>query len=98
MTASSTRFRSSTRLRSFPRLSAHRSGRPYFPGVCDTEEALVTATRGRVVRTPTEKKPYKVVLEHDGGPDTEQGLETVRECEGSHKGRDPRASETEHVA
>jgi len=39
------------------------------------------ATRGRVVQTPTKKKPYKVVLEHEGSPDTEEGVETMREGE-----------------
>ena len=41
----------------------------------------MTATRGRVVQTPKKKKPYKVVLEHEGGSDTEQGVDTMREGE-----------------
>jgi hypothetical protein len=41
----------------------------------------VAATRGRVVQTPTKDKPYKVVLEHDDSPDTEQGVNTMREGE-----------------
>jgi hypothetical protein len=41
----------------------------------------MTATRGRVVRTPTKKKPYKVVLEHEGSVPTEEGVDTMREGE-----------------
>jgi hypothetical protein len=41
----------------------------------------MAATRGHVVRTPTKKEPYKVILEHDGGPDTEASVSTVREGE-----------------
>jgi len=41
----------------------------------------MAATRGRVVQTPTKEKPYKVVLEHEGSVDTEQGVETMREGE-----------------
>jgi hypothetical protein len=41
----------------------------------------MTATRGRVVQTRTKKQPYKVVLEHEGSADTEQGVETMREGE-----------------
>jgi hypothetical protein len=41
----------------------------------------LTATRGHVVQTPDEKEPYKVVLEHEGGKDTEQPVPTVREGE-----------------
>ncbi len=44
-------------------------------------EAPMAATRGRVVQTPTKEKPYKVVLEHEGGVDTEEGVETMREGE-----------------
>jgi hypothetical protein len=39
------------------------------------------ATRGRIVQTPTKEKPYKVVLEHEGGPDTEEPVSTMREGE-----------------
>jgi hypothetical protein len=41
----------------------------------------MTATRGRVVQTPTRDKPYKVVLEHEGGADTEHMVTTMREGE-----------------
>ena len=41
----------------------------------------MVATRGRIVQTPTGKKPYKVVLEHDDAPDTEQSVATMREGE-----------------
>ena len=41
----------------------------------------MVATRGRIVRTPTGEKPYKVVLEHEDGPDTEAPVSTMREGE-----------------
>lgn len=41
----------------------------------------MAATRGRIVKTPTKKKPYKVVLEHEGGFATERGVDTMREGE-----------------
>ncbi len=37
---------------------------------------------GRVVKTPSQNKPYKVVLEHDGAtPDTEHPVDSIREGE-----------------
>lgn len=41
----------------------------------------MAATSGRIVKTPTKEKPYKVVLEHSGSADTDQGVETMREGE-----------------
>lgn len=41
----------------------------------------MAATSGRIVQTPTKKKPYKVVLRHEGSGDTEQAVETMREGE-----------------
>jgi hypothetical protein len=41
----------------------------------------MAATRGRVVRTPTNAKPYKAVLEHESGAETEHPVFTVREGE-----------------
>lgn len=44
-------------------------------------EAVMSAKKGRVVRTPTEAEPYKVVLEHEVGKDTEHAVSTIREGE-----------------
>ena len=41
----------------------------------------MAVTRGRVVKTPKKDKPYKVVLESEGGAETEQPVATVREGE-----------------
>jgi hypothetical protein len=41
----------------------------------------MAATRGRIVRTPAKARPYKVVLEHEGAPDTEAPVSTMREGE-----------------
>jgi hypothetical protein len=49
----------------------------------------MTVTRGRVVRTPTKKKPYKVVLEHEHSGDTEHPVSTVREGEAYIKEESP---------
>jgi hypothetical protein len=38
-------------------------------------------TTGRVVTTPDEPKPYKVVLDHERQKDTELPVATVREGE-----------------
>jgi hypothetical protein len=47
---------------------------------------------------PTNKKPYKVVLEHEGSADTEEGVETMREGEAPDKGSDAYAPKTRCVA
>lgn len=39
------------------------------------------ATSGRIVHTPDEKKPYKVVLEHEPGESTEHPVWTMLEGE-----------------
>ena len=41
----------------------------------------MSAIRGRVVRTPTKAKPYKIVLEFAGSDDTEHPVATMREGE-----------------
>lgn len=41
----------------------------------------MTVTGGRVVVTPRERQPYKVVLEHEGTTDTEHPVSTVSEGE-----------------
>jgi hypothetical protein len=41
----------------------------------------MSATRGHVVKTPAKKEPYKVVLEHEIGPDTDEPVSSVREGE-----------------
>jgi hypothetical protein len=40
-----------------------------------------SATRGRVVQTPGESQPYKVVLEHRDRPDTDHAVDSMREGE-----------------
>ena len=41
----------------------------------------MAAIRGRIVQTPGEDKPYKVVLEHEEGEVTEHPVATMREGE-----------------
>ena len=45
------------------------------------KEAIMSAKRGHVVQTPTQNEPYKVVLEHEQGPDTEHPVSSIREGE-----------------
>lgn len=47
------------------------------------------ARSGWIVRTPLAAEPYKVVFEHEGGPDTEQACKTIRECEALIRRRTP---------
>jgi hypothetical protein len=49
----------------------------------------MVATRGHVVLTPDEDLPYKIVLEHDDGENTEQPVSTVREGEALITGATP---------
>ena len=44
-------------------------------------ESEIFATGGQVVQTPTKDTPYKVVLEHELGADTESPVSTMREGE-----------------
>jgi hypothetical protein len=47
------------------------------------------ASRGHVVVTPEENGPYKVILEHEGGADTEQAVATIRAGERLIRDRTP---------
>jgi hypothetical protein len=44
-------------------------------------EAIMAATRGHIVKTPGKNKPYKAVLEHEQGDNTEHPVSTIREGE-----------------
>ena len=47
----------------------------------DNEGGHMSSTRGLIVSTPDAKLPYKVILKHEGLPDTECYFATMRECE-----------------
>ena len=47
----------------------------------DNEGGHMSSTAGRIVRTPAAGLPYKVVLSHHGGAETERGFATMREAE-----------------
>ena len=49
----------------------------------------MTANRGRIVRTPKKGKPYKVVLEHEQGADTEHPVSTMQEGEAFIRSQTP---------
>jgi hypothetical protein len=52
-------------------------------------EVTVAATRGHVVKAPSESEPYKVVLEHEDGKETEQLVPIVRDGEALIKQETP---------
>jgi len=45
------------------------------------ESGHMSSERGRIVRTPGLELPYKAVLTHDAGDDTERAFATRRETE-----------------
>lgn len=47
----------------------------------DNEGGHMSSLRGRVVRTPGARFPYKVVLTHHGSADTARAFDTIREAE-----------------
>ncbi len=49
--------------------------------VWDNEGGHMSSTNGLVISTPGAELPYKVILRHEGLPDTERAFSTVRECE-----------------
>ena len=50
---------------------------------------------GRVVQTPTREQPYKVVLDHGGGVESEHAVATVREGEALIRKESPPPREPE---
>ena len=50
---------------------------------------------GRIVRTPTEPKPYKVVLEYDGAQTLEYPVASVREGETLIREKTPPSSQAD---
>jgi hypothetical protein len=60
----------------------HEEASAATPGLLGgSEGATEEATRGYIVQTPNGEKPYKVVLEHEGGADTEYPASSMREGE-----------------
>jgi hypothetical protein len=47
----------------------------------DNEGGRTSALSGYIVQTPDAEMAYKVVLDHENGPDTEQACRTIRECQ-----------------
>ena len=56
----------------------------------DLEGGHMSSERGRIVHTPGEKLPYKAILTHDVGQDTEHSFGTMREAEAFIKRNTPR--------
>ena len=50
---------------------------------------MMAGKSGRVVQTPKEDKPYKVVIDREDGRSVEQPVETVREGEAIIKEETP---------
>ena len=60
----------------------------------DNEGGHVPALSGYIMRTPDAAVAFKVVLDHEEGPDTEQACNTIAECQAvirhnTHYGRSP---------
>ena len=47
----------------------------------DNEGGHMSSNEGRIVRTPGSELPYKVILTHCGGAETERGFASMREAE-----------------
>ena len=66
-----------TPFRSTPEEAAMKTGEEEW----DNEGGHMSSTAGRIVRTPGGALPYKVVMSHCGGTETERGFATMREAE-----------------
>jgi hypothetical protein len=53
------------------------------------EGGHMSSERGRIVQTPETDLPYKVILTHDVGQDTEHAFATMREAEAFIKRNTP---------
>jgi hypothetical protein len=60
-------------------------------------EAVMSAARGHIVRTPTKDEPYKVVLEHDDGTHTEFPAGTMKEGEALIRAQTPAPAERDKL-
>ena len=47
----------------------------------DNEGGHMSSTHGFVVSTPDAELPYKVILQHEGGPNSERAFRTMQQCE-----------------
>jgi cold shock CspA family protein len=56
----------------------------------DNEGGHMSSTSGLVVSTPGAELPYKVVLRHEGSPDTERAFGTMQECEAFIRRKTPK--------
>jgi hypothetical protein len=65
--------------------SSHRAGEPTsIKGtlqVGEIEGGHMSSRFGRIVRDPAAERPYKVILSHDEGPESECAFSTMREAE-----------------
>jgi hypothetical protein len=55
----------------------------------DLEGGHMSSERGRIVHTPGSKLPYKAILTHDVGEDTEHAFATMRQAEAFIKRNTP---------
>jgi cold shock CspA family protein len=56
----------------------------------DNEGGHMSSTTGMVVSTPNAELPYKVILKHEGSPETERPFATMSECEAFIRRNTPR--------
>jgi hypothetical protein len=55
----------------------------------DREGGHMSSERGKIVHTPGSDLPYKAILAHDAGDDTERDFATMREAEAFIKRNTP---------
>jgi hypothetical protein len=58
--------------------------------VWENEGGHMSSRFGRIVRHPADPLPYKVVLSHDGGGESERAFATMREAEAFVRRNTPR--------
>jgi hypothetical protein len=52
-----------------------------FEGDAPSGSGHMSSERGRIVHAPASEMPYKVILTHDAGDDSERAFATMREPE-----------------
>jgi hypothetical protein len=57
--------------------------------LAQSKGVIMLAIRGRIIQTPTMEKPYKVILEQQGGEETEHPVSTIREGEALIRSESP---------
>jgi hypothetical protein len=71
------------------RSAAEEASNKGDPESADLEGGHMSSERGKIVHTPGSDLPYKAILTHDAGDDTEHDFATMREAEAFIKRNTP---------